>query len=715
MDFNPAPWLIGLCVFSCQPAFATDLFSDQPPLPEVLTATRLKQAPAQVPGSLTVLDRELIEASGARDIPELLRLVPGMMVGYNHAAYQSTVNYHGGRQGEARRLQVLIDGRSVYRPGLATVDWSDLPVAFEDIERIEVFRGPNTVSYGANAMMGVINITTRHPALSQGSTLKYTRGQRGVSDWYASQGLHWANADARISLSGVSDDGFDVTDLGDHYRDSRRNSRMQLSVSHMLDNGTFDWQIAASQALNQRGFYDNDTLFKGYGDIVDNGKDISAKDYAASFNWSFNANDAHSISISSAMQRWEREQDWRQCDVLLAFDQDVSQMYQHDPLGLEYVSNLLRKGRPQSVEKYIADGMIKAEQAHLARSIRDKFTDPSGTYLRSICGNTDKNIRENRFDLELLDTWIASDALRFVSGVAFRYDQSHSDTLFQGAVDNRIWRFFSHGEWYLTKHLLLQGGFMHERDELSGNSTTPRVALNYLFNPRHSLRFVYSEAIRSPDMFEAKANWRLPLNQLSEPIDGKLNTYWYPSAKGVKSLKQEISRSREIGYNGQFTQGLSLDIKVFEDDIRRMISEPLTIDDFEPSNNNWMWFRGIEGQADWRINPSDRLRISYSKLKFAASQKIDRRLPALRSGSAGWMHQWGAGWSSSVFYYGADLLNERRFERADVRIAKEFVFKRSTLQLAALLQQRLDDEPLTWVENIYSDRQQWSFTAQLEF
>lgn len=52
----------------------------------------------------------------------------------------------------------------MYRPGLASVDWSDLPLALEDVERIEVFRGPNTVSYGANALMGVINIITRAPA-----------------------------------------------------------------------------------------------------------------------------------------------------------------------------------------------------------------------------------------------------------------------------------------------------------------------------------------------------------------------------------------------------------------------------------------------------------------------------------------------------------------------------------------------------------------------
>jgi iron complex outermembrane receptor protein len=138
------------------------------PLPQVLTATRLKQSAAAVPGSMTVIDSELIKASGARDISELLRLVPGMMVGYT-TGNQAAVNYHGTSASDARRMQVLIDGRSVYRAGLATVDWSDIPVAMEDIERIEVFRGPNTVSYGANALMAVVNILTRSPANSHGS------------------------------------------------------------------------------------------------------------------------------------------------------------------------------------------------------------------------------------------------------------------------------------------------------------------------------------------------------------------------------------------------------------------------------------------------------------------------------------------------------------------------------------------------------------------
>ena len=108
-------------------AAAEDLFVGAADLPEVLTATRLQQSPAEVPGSVTVLDRELIRASGARELPELLRLVPGMLVVPD--GNLTTVNYHGSNAAQARRLQVLVDGRSVYHSGLARVDWSDIPVA----------------------------------------------------------------------------------------------------------------------------------------------------------------------------------------------------------------------------------------------------------------------------------------------------------------------------------------------------------------------------------------------------------------------------------------------------------------------------------------------------------------------------------------------------------------------------------------------------------
>ena len=116
----------------------------------------------------------------ASDLAEVFRLVPGMVVSYHSArgySLDNTVSYHGLSDPYARSMQVLVDGRSVYSPLFGGVLWGDIPVALDDIERIEVIRGPNAASYGANSFMGVINIITSQPSETQGKFVSLTTGR----------------------------------------------------------------------------------------------------------------------------------------------------------------------------------------------------------------------------------------------------------------------------------------------------------------------------------------------------------------------------------------------------------------------------------------------------------------------------------------------------------------------------------------------------------
>ncbi|MGM0680189.1 MAG: TonB-dependent receptor plug domain-containing protein, partial [Pseudomonadota bacterium] len=132
------------------------LFED---MPVVLSATRLRQSVRDAPISMTVIDRQMIDASGFTEIPDLMRLVPGFVVDYD-SGHLPVTGYHMLHDRYVRHQQVLIDGRSVYTPILGGVPWVDLPITLDDIERIEVVRGPNAASYGSNSFMGVINIIT---------------------------------------------------------------------------------------------------------------------------------------------------------------------------------------------------------------------------------------------------------------------------------------------------------------------------------------------------------------------------------------------------------------------------------------------------------------------------------------------------------------------------------------------------------------------------
>lgn len=696
----PARRLLLLTALLGGPAVADDLFIDTD-LPQVLTATRLKQSPAAVPGSMTVLDSALIHASGARDVPELLRLVPGMMIGYG-AGNQPTVNYHGSNVNDARRMQVLIDGRSVYRAGLATVDWSDIPLAIEDIERIEVFRGPNTVSYGANALMAVVNILTRRPADSHGTRLKITRGQDGINDFYASQGLGWDGGDLRLSMSGLQDDGFDKNQYGQDYRDSRRLTRFNLSVSHSLaPDQTLDWQLAAKEGSNQRP-YTYKPVFPfvtGRGDNAD----LDAKDYAGSLRWSIDFNPEHSLYVQGSAQQFDRQQVWRACDATLAFSPELTRLWQLDPNYAERVAR--NANNPPNSRDPVLQG--------LRNQIKSQW-DNGGS--REVCGDVDQSTRETRYDLEIQDTLSLTDSLRLLSGLNYRYDRADSQTYFNGRLDDRTWRLFGQLEWRADEHWILQGGAMFENSQLSGTSLTPRVAVNYLITPRQGLRAVYSEAVRSPDMFENNVNWSYTVRNLTPNVLGLRDGEYFVKTRGPGNLDQERMRSRELGYNGFFSDlDLNLDVKLFYDEITGMISEPLKNNQYIASNANRARFSGSETQLDWRLSPRDRLRVSYAYVDAWASNPDDRRLSAHNSGSVGWLRDWGSGWSSALFYYGDDALNQYRYERVDLRVAKRMRIYGSSVELAALWQQRLDDQPTTVEQNRYDSRHRLSVSAELEF
>ena len=120
--------------------------SDWSDPPLVLTPSRLPQRLDEAPNAMTVIDRAMIEASGARRLEEVLRLVPGFQVGHKYNN-QPTVAYHGLSDEFARRVLVLVNGQRIFQYSGGGVDWNNLPIPLQDIERIEVIRGPSAAAY----------------------------------------------------------------------------------------------------------------------------------------------------------------------------------------------------------------------------------------------------------------------------------------------------------------------------------------------------------------------------------------------------------------------------------------------------------------------------------------------------------------------------------------------------------------------------------------
>ena len=216
-------------------------------LPVVITASRLAQPQAEAPAAVTVIDRQMIEASGARNLSEVFRLVPGFQVGFE-SGHRHVVGYHGLADEFSRRLQVLIDGRSVYLPSFGGVSWSDLPLALDDIERIEVIRGPNAVTYGANSFLAVINITTRHSAADRGGFVRATVGSNDIRDGV----LRVAGGDGDVSYRLTT--GYQQDDGYGQRNDSRRitfmNGRMDARAGERDD---IEFQFGYNEGPRGRG------------------------------------------------------------------------------------------------------------------------------------------------------------------------------------------------------------------------------------------------------------------------------------------------------------------------------------------------------------------------------------------------------------------------------------------------------------------------------
>ena len=127
---------------------------------EVTSATRKAQSLADTAAAVFVITNEDIRRSGATSIPEVLRMVPGVTVAQiDSSKWAITARGFNGRF--ASKLLVLIDGRTVYSPLFSGVFWDVQDMLLEDIERIEVIRGPGATLWGANAVNGVINIITK--------------------------------------------------------------------------------------------------------------------------------------------------------------------------------------------------------------------------------------------------------------------------------------------------------------------------------------------------------------------------------------------------------------------------------------------------------------------------------------------------------------------------------------------------------------------------
>jgi iron complex outermembrane recepter protein len=189
---------------------------------KVTSVSRKEQTTSQAAAAVYVISQEDIRRSGAENIPDLLRMVPGLDVAQiDTGKWAITARGFNGQYSD--KLLVLIDGRTVYTPIFAGVFWDSENVPLSTIERIEVIRGPGAAIWGSNAVNGVINIITMKAQDTQGGHLEAGIGDTGTG----AEGILYGGQAKGIGAYRVYGEGF-------HY-----NSSPSLSGV----NGEDDWRL----------------------------------------------------------------------------------------------------------------------------------------------------------------------------------------------------------------------------------------------------------------------------------------------------------------------------------------------------------------------------------------------------------------------------------------------------------------------------------------
>jgi iron complex outermembrane receptor protein len=525
-----------------------DFLSD---MPIVLSVSRLPQRLDETPGAVTILDRDMIRLSGARDVADLLRLVPGFQTGYSFEKVAPTASYHGAFGTYSNRLQVLVDGRSTYSPYfIGSVEPGLQTVALADIERIEVLRGSNSAAYGARAMLGVINIVTRHTVDTLGLQASQTSGDNKVNDSQARIG--WATPDAsfRITVDRRADEG--LTGSNGHNQIDRANFRA-------------DWRTAANDDVQLRAGIS--TIYAGKGAPDKPGEALRDTSF-----------DARYVQL-----------DWRRSlgeDADLAFNFSHSQESYKDafPYSLKEIKNYFApsseyaaylKNEVEKIYGPVTDTTFQYIYAEYLKKELGSITDvelaAKKMQAASLPDSFDLNAggRSSNDSVSLQHTFRQGSTLRVVWGGEFRREQVTSPNLYNTgtALVNDFTRLFANVEWRLAPALVLNAGAMAENSTVSGDSFAPRVMLNWHALLGQTLRAGVSKAYRPPSTFEQSSNVQFSSN-------GQLLRI---AALSQGNLQPESVRVRELGYLGDFPKwGVNLDVRIFHEQMGGYINSDNT-------------------------------------------------------------------------------------------------------------------------------------------
>jgi iron complex outermembrane receptor protein len=566
-------------------------------------------------------------------------------------------------------MQVLVDGRSIYEPFFGGINWKSVPVNIDDIERIEVSRGPNIATYGSNAFMAAINIITRTAAEDQGSYVRSNVGNHDIADLTYRFGGTNGDLDYRVTASTLNDNGLDSANQFDYPDDSNSNN-----IDYRVD-----YQLDHKNTLSYQGGYGNNKQQTDRNH--DSPEEIPSR---------------RTVDNTRFFQfiKWENS------------------INTENTLQLQYYYNLSDK------EDRYSSNEISAPDLGFAPFILDLNAD----------------IKSERHNLELTHFIYPDKDLKLVWGLSTQLDFVQSP-LYLGVsdkVENHQNRVFANIEWHISQSNIINLGGLVEKNDFSDTELSPRLSFTHAFNRHHKIRLGFSQAIRSPFVFEALGSqtYRQQLEggiydglTLRENVIGS-------TAYRSENLENEKITSREIVYLGEFiNSSLFFNARLFHDDISNYIDTVEEADTIaEPDeilfDENVDVFRnpisssttGLELELDYYIDPSLRLiasgaiinissnsnAIAHSAPQHSYSLFLTKRFNEKYNGSLGYYYVDEFKWTDARDISREDEVSTDNYHALDMRLSRNFKFSQTHGSLSLVLKNLLDD---------YSDYQKYQISS----
>ena len=510
-----------LCSNAISAEFTEEDFLSE--LPVTFSATRLPQTLHEAPASITILDESIIQASSATNLTELLRLVPGMQ-SYHTTTNTSAAAYHGMSDQFPARMEVMLNGQSIYIPLFSTVIWETLPIEIEDIKRIEVVRGTNTVTQGSNALLGSINIITRSTLSTPETGISY---RTGSFDSQASRIHHSGNSGGlhyQIA-SGVT--GNDGATFNNGEQDPYLKRYLNVSGTYsptLSDTLTFD--IGLSDGYSSAG-------------EIDENPNPVRREFETQYqqiNWQHLLNDTNVLNLN----------------------------YAHSSHDLDAANISLAEVRRRFTDDiFTSSGAIQAAYSNDPNLLAQDLIDSNTPYLQ-----TSETGKIEQHDIKASLRSILATDHQLITGLEYRHAKAANRQLLDSNtwVNQEITRLYANWEYSGVDRWLFNQGITAEHSSDGHTRLSPRLAANVYLSPETTLRGSISRAFRMPSLLESNHQSVVNTPSRLQSFFGTVAEYDFLADGRVRPEQLD---SVDIGLLALWPEYHSqLDVRIFYEQIR---------------------------------------------------------------------------------------------------------------------------------------------------